>query len=80
MKITEIKVFQYNIKYMIRKYKSINLKQISDTYRQNVQELIEFIRDRKLFTNKEMKYNNTDVMSKEITIQTIKKINKFTDE
>ena len=60
MKITEIKVFQYNIKNMIRKYKSINLKQISVTYRQNVQELIEFIRDRKLFTNKEMKYNNTD--------------------
>ena len=40
MKITENKVFQYNIKNIIRKYKSVNLKQISGTYRQNIQELI----------------------------------------
>ena len=55
MKITESKVFQYNIKNMIRKYKSINLKQISVTYRQNIQELIKLIRDRKLVTNKKIK-------------------------
>ena len=54
MKITESKVFQYNIKNMIRKYKSINLKQISVTYRQNIQELIKLIRDRKLVTNKKI--------------------------
>ena len=60
MKITEIKVFQYNIKNMIRKYKSINLKQIGVTYRQNIQELITLIRDRKLVTNKKIKNNNTD--------------------
>ena len=60
MKITENKVFQYNIKNMIRKYKSTNLKQISVTYRQNIQELIKLIRDRKLVTNKKIKNNNTD--------------------
>ena len=60
MKITESKVFQYNIKNMIRKYKSINLKQISVTYRQNIQELNKLIRDRKLVTNKKIKNNNTD--------------------
>ena len=76
MKITENKVFQYNIKNMIRKYKSINLKQISVSYRQNIQELIKLIRDKKSVTNKELKYNNTD----EIFLQTIKKINMFIDE
>ena len=60
MKITESKVFQYNIKKMTRKYKSINLKQISVTYRQNIQELNKSIRDRKLVTNKKIKNNNTD--------------------
>ena len=60
MNITESKVFQYNIKNMSRKYKSINLKQISVTYRQNIQELNKLIRDRKLVTNKKIKNNNTD--------------------
>ena len=60
MKITESKVFQHNIKKMTRKYKSINLKQISVTYRQNIQELNKLIRDRKLVTNKKIKNNNTD--------------------